>query len=101
MTWRSGWMDFSPGSKKTLKKFKIFYDWEAGNTGTLNATFENYQGDTDLFAIDLTRYPTEYEEYFTNGAMLVELFRLKIEENSLHPIKIKKVVIFYDVEPLL
>lgn len=101
LTWRSGWFDLgSPGYKKQLRKLYVSYD--SSSTGTLNLGFETYNdGNSDSFAINLADHPTEYIEYFTNGSLLGELFRLTITESSLNPIKIKRIVLTYDVEPLV
>lgn len=98
--WRSGWLDLGfPGYKKTLRKMYVYYESES--TGTLNLQFENYEGDTDDYAIDLATYPSNYTEYFHDGAFLGELFRLDISESSLNTFKIKKIILVMDVEPLV
>ena len=98
--WRSGWIDLGqPGYKKTLRKIYIYY--ESDSTGTLNIDVENYGGNTDSFAINLQTYPSEYVEYFANGAFLGELFRFDITEDSLNSLKVKKMIVVYDIEPLI
>lgn len=101
LTWRTGWLDLgAPSYKKTLKK--IYVDYDSVSTGTLNIGFETYgDGNTDIFPIDLSKYPSEYIEYFHNGSLLGELFRITITESSLNPIKIKSIRLVYDVEPLV
>ena len=99
--WRGGWENFgAPSRAKTLKKLYVFYDWNADTTGTLNLTFENYLGDTDTFAIDLYDNPSYYIDYFTDMAFTGNVIRMTIEEDSLNPITIKKVIIVYDVQPI-
>lgn len=98
--WRSGWMDLGyPGYKKTLRKIYVYYESES--TGTLNVQVENYGGQTDTFAINMQTYPSEYVEYFANGAFLGELFRIEITEDSLNSLKVKKIICIFDVEPLV
>lgn len=100
LRWRSGWLDLGvPGYKKLLRKLYVYYD--SDSSGTLNIEFENYQGNTDSFAIDLQDHPSEYVEYFANGAFLGELFRINITESSLNTLKIKKIIFVYDTEPLV
>jgi len=96
--WRSGWLDFLPGYKKTLRKIQVYYE---GIIGTLNLQFENYEGDTDLFAINMADNPNFYQEYFTTGALIGELFRIDITNSDLNPLKIKKIVLVMDIEPLV
>jgi len=96
--WRSGWMDFFPGYKKSLKKMQVYYDTEG--KGTLNIKFSNYEGDNDTFAINLTDYPSIYDEYFTNGTFMGEKFRVDITEDSLYNLKIRGIILTMDIEPL-
>lgn len=96
---RSGWMDLNaPAVTKTLRKIQVDYD--SASTGTLNIGFENYTGQTDSFAIDLAAHPSEYIEYFHDGAFIGESFRMDITESSLNALKIKRIVLTYDLEPL-
>lgn len=100
LEWRSGWLDFNaPAYKKTLRKIQVDYD--SSSSGTLNIGFENYTGQTTSFAINLNTYPSEYIEYFQNGAFLGELFRMDITESSLNALKIKRILLTYDLEPLV
>lgn len=97
LNWESGWLDLdNPGRTKLLRKMIVFHQ---GTTGTLDITFENYEGDTDTFSINLRDHPSNYEEYFTNGAFRGDLFKVKINESSLNPLKVKKIILFYDLEP--
>ena len=99
--WRSGWQNFGYSTRaKTLKKLYVFYDWPANTAGTLNMTFENYLGDTDTFAINLLDNPSYYINYFTDMAFTGNVIRMTIDESSLIPITIKKVIIVYDIEPI-
>jgi hypothetical protein len=97
--WRSGWIDFMPGYNKTLTKIYAYYDVPSGATGTLNIKVENYDGDSDSFAIDYAAYPNYYAEYFTGGSLLGEVFRITINETSLNQVKIKKLIFMYSREP--
>lgn len=100
LRWRTGWLDFgAPAWQKTLRKIQVDYD--SASAGTLNIGFANYAGQTDSFAIDLATYPSEYIEYFHNGAFLGELFRMDITESSLNALKIKRILLTYDLEPLI
>lgn len=99
--WRGGWTDLKyPGYVKSLKKIYCYLD-SPEETGTLTLTFENFEGDTDTFDIDLNTNPEYYSEYFTNGKFIGEQFRLDITEDSLNDIQIKKIIVIYDVEPLV
>ena len=97
MRWRSGWINFQPGYKVTLKKFQIFHE---GTAGTLSVKFSSLDGTTDTFSINLNDYPTDYTEYFTNGALTGEMFRIEISNSDLNPLMVKKIIVVYDVEPL-
>lgn len=98
--WQTGWTDLgAPGFKKLLRKIYVYYD--SVGTGTLNVNFQNYQGNADGFAIDLSAHPNEFVEYFANGSFLGELFMMDITESSLNALKIKKIIIVYDAEPLV
>ena len=99
MHWRSGWTNLgAPGYKKSLKKLYVFHE---GTEGTLTLTFENYEGDTDVFEINLIDNPEYYTEYFTTGKFIGEKFRLDIENDDLHALKIKEIIVIYDIEPLV
>ena len=98
--WESGWNDFGfPGQIKNLKKLYVYY--ESASSGTLNIEFENLEGDTDLFSIDLIKNPTSYVEYFTAGAFTGEFIKLKINESSLDDITIKRIICVYSILPLV
>lgn len=88
------------GHTKKLTKLYVFYEATSAG-GTLTLEFSNQDGDTDTFDIDLTTYPTEYIEYFTDGAFLGEKIKLDINERSLNDLKIKRIYTIYDVEPLI
>ena len=98
--YQSGWFDFGiPGYKKTIRKIYAYYD--SDETGTLDIKLETLAGDEDTFEIDLQAYPTQYVNYTTSGALVGEFFRLDIQETSLNALKFKRLVIYYDVEPLI
>jgi len=99
--WVSGWMNIKPGYKVTLRKIYVYYDWDAEKTGTLNIKWENYEGDSDTFPIDLKKYPKNYFEYFTGGGLTGEAFRYTISETSLNPIRIKSMFVVFTLEPLV
>lgn len=103
--WKGGWNDFS-GSNKDLsaydKELKGIYLWyESEGTGTLTVTFENYEGYTDTFEIDLVSYPNYYADKFTTGVLAGKMFNIDITEDSLNDLKIKKLVVTFDVAPLI
>lgn len=98
--WETGWMDLgAPAYKKTLRK--IYVEYESGSSGTLNINFTNYTGQNSSFTIDLNKYPSEYIAYFNNGAFVGELFQMDISENSLNALKIKRITLMYDIEPIV
>ena len=106
--WRSGWFDLGyPGYVKELKKIYIYYDWPDNTAGNLNVDFESLgmkngiPGETNEFDIDVEENPDYYIEYFIGGKMIGELFRIDITETSLIPLKIEKIIITYDVSPLI
>ncbi len=100
LRWRSGWIDLgNPRDNKQLRKIEVYYD--SASTGTLNIGFDNYTGQTTSFAINLTDNPSQYIEYFENGSFLGKYFRMDIQESSLNPIKIKRIVLVYDIEPYI
>jgi len=97
--WRSGWLDLGyPGYVKELRKIYVYYDWDESVSGILNLDFESIQGETDTFNIDLLEYPDYYIDYFPDGNMIGELIRLDITEDSENPIKIRKIMIVFDVQ---
>src|SRR3990167_4608274 len=99
--WRSRWLNFGlPNNVKTLTKMTIYYsDWLVGASGTLKVNFENFEGDEDSFSIDLAAYPEKYTEYFTDGKFPGTDFRIDIQESSLNPIKIDRIILRYQIEP--
>lgn len=99
--WESGWTDLGyPGRDKTLNTLFVYHD-SPDQTGTLTLTFENFEGDTDEFEINLNNNPTHYVEQFTTGKFRGKLFKLKINESSLNPLTVKRVIVYYDVEPFI
>jgi hypothetical protein len=97
--WKSGWTDLGyPGYVKSLKKIYVYHE---GTAGTLTLTFSNFEGDTDTFNIDLSTYPNSYTEYFTAGKFIGELFNLDITNDDLNSLEIKKIIVIFDVEPLV
>lgn len=98
--WQSGWLDFNaPAYKKSLRK--IYVEYVSGGTGNMNITFNNYTGQSQTFNVNLTTNPSEFIEYFQNGLFSGELFNIDITESSLNPLQIKRIVVYYDIEPLV
>ena len=105
-----GWTDLkAPGYVKALRKVYCFYD-SPDATGTLTLKFNALEYDTntrtyvtvtDTFDINLTTNPQYYTAYFTDGALMGEQFKLDITEDSLNDIKIDKIIVVYDVDPLV
>jgi hypothetical protein len=96
--WESGWVDLMPGYTKGLKKLDLYYESESA--GTLTVEFSNYEGGTNTFTVNLAAYPEHYTEYFTGGKFLGELFKIKVSENSLRDLTIKRMSVLYDIEPI-
>lgn len=98
--WQSGWMDFgAPAYKKYLRK--IYVEYVSGGTGMLNITFNNFTGQSQTFTDNLNTNPSEFIEYFQNGLFQGELFNMDITESSLNALQIKRIVIYYDIAPLV
>lgn len=97
--WRSGWFNLGyPGYVKVLRKVYCLHE---GTIGTIALKFENLEGDSDTFNINLATNPTAYNEYFANGAFIGTWFRLDISETSLYPLNIKQIFMVFDIEPLI
>lgn len=100
LQYESGWFDLGySGYIKQLKKIYCYYESESD--GTLSIEFENLYGETDTFDIDLSENPAMYTEYFTNGMFGGEMFKLNIKESSLNDIKVRKIILVYDVQELI
>ena len=88
-------------------RYTPHYEWDDNTAGTLNVNFESLgmkngtPGETNNFVIDLNDNPDYYIEYFIGGKMIGELFRIDMTESSLNPLKIEKIIIVYDVSPLI
>jgi len=99
MKWEGGWADLGKASQdKVLRQLQVYHE---GSDGTLTITFENSDGDTDSFEIDLSKYPNYYHEYFTTGAFRGRMFKLKINYDDDDKLTIKKIVVIGDTEPLI
>lgn len=99
LQYRTGWLDFGyPGYVKELRKIYVYYEWPEDTSGTLTLTFTSIKGETDTFSIDLLEHPSYYIDYFPEGNLIGEFIRMEIEETSINPLKIKKIMIVYDVE---
>jgi len=96
--YKTGWFDIVPGYVKTLKKLICLHE---GTSGIVTLTFTNLEGDTDTFTIDLSVNPKQYEEYFTTGRFRGTWFNLDISNSDLNSLKIKKIILVYDAEPLV
>ena len=100
--WQGGWDDFGyPGYDKELTKIIVYHSYKENTAGTLNIKFTNFDGETDTFAIDMIENPETYTERFTNGKFLGELFKLDIQESSLNDIRVDKVIVYFNVNPML
>lgn len=98
INWQSGWIDFGSSiNYKLLREIIVIHE---GSSGTLNLKFENFEGDSDTFAINLANNPTKYQERFTGGALRGQQFKLTISNNDINALKIKKILVVYNVEPL-
>lgn len=98
--WKSPWLDLgAPAYKKGLQK--IYVEYESGSTGTMTINLNNYTGQSSSFSVDLQKNPNEFIAYFTNGMFIGELFNIDIVESSLNPLKIKRIVITYNIQPLV
>jgi hypothetical protein len=96
--WISGWSNFGyPLNDKLLRKINVYYESESA--GTLALKFENYEGESDTFSIDLSKYQNFYEEYFTDGALRGRRFKLDVSESSLKKLRIKEIDLIFDLEP--
>jgi len=105
--WRSGLLDLgAPGYRKSLKKFQSFHSGSSGNltytftTLDFNQNTHKYDEVTDIFTINLADYPYYYSDYFTNGSLSGEFMRMDIQESSIDPLSIDKVILTMDGEPL-
>lgn len=95
--WRSGFFDL--GYPDRIKELKWIYVYHSGTSGTLNIQFENLEGDTDTFAIDLSQYHSFYKEAFTSGKFTGQNFRVTITNDDDEPLRVDKIVLKYDVSP--
>ena len=96
--WRSGWNSLeAPAREKTLRTIRVYHE---GESGDLNITFENYNGETDLFEIDLAENKSYYETTFSDGGFSGKEFRILIENNDLIPLTIDRIIVVYDVRPI-
>jgi len=98
LKWETGYLDFTPGYIKALRKIIVTH---AGTTGTLVIKFTNEYGENDQFDINLTTNPTRYEERFTGGVLTGQKFRLDISNSDLSALSLSEILIIYDVEPLV
>lgn len=99
LDWESGYTDFGiKGYKKTLRKIYVFHE---GSSGDLVLTFTTFDNISDTFTIDLAVDQYFYSEYFTEGALTGEKFKLNITHNDISDLKIREIWVIYDVEPLI
>ena len=98
--WESGYTDFGyPGYKKTLR---TVHCWHEGSSGDLILTFTTDDNISDTFTIDLANDSTCYTERFTDGALTGQEVKLGItDDTGVSALKIQKVLVVYDVEPLV
>jgi hypothetical protein len=96
MLWSSGWIDLGlPDSIKALNRLYVFHE---GTSGTLNVKVENFEGDEDTFAIDLSTNPQRYTEAFTTGKFIGQFFKVTITNDDDKPLKVKKIVLGFSDE---
>ena len=95
--WRSGYTDF--GRPSNIKILRSIQTYHSGSAGTLTITVENFEGDSDVFSINLSSNPTTYKEFFTNGAFRGRQFRIDITNNDANALRIDKVILNYSIEP--
>lgn len=99
LEWESGETDLGyPGYLKTLR---TVYCRHEGQSGDLILTFTTDENITDTFTIDLANDTKYYTERFTEGALTGELFKLNVYNSDMYPLKIKKVWVVFDIEPLV
>ena len=99
LRWRSGFMDLGfPGQTKELKEIIVYHRVDEGTTGTYTITFENFEGDSDTFTIDVSETPTMYKEKFLDSKFIGELIRMDIQESSLNNFILEKIEVRYDVQ---
>jgi len=96
---QTGDIDFKlPGYTKLLRKLYIEHE---GTAGEFVVLFTNEESETDSFTVDLTTDDSNYAEYFTDGAFLCETVNITVTKSDLNDFKIKRLIIVYDVEPLV
>jgi len=96
---QTGDIDFNlPGYTKLLRKLYIEHE---GTAGEFVVLFTNEESETDSFTVDLTTDDSNYAEYFTDGAFLCETVNITVTKSDLNDFKIKRLIIVYDVEPLV
>lgn len=99
LEWESGYTDLGyPGYDKTLRKIYVFHE---GTSGELVLKFTTRQNISDTFTIDLSQDTTYYMERPTGGALTGEYFKLNIKNSDMFPLKVEKIVIVFDAEPLV
>ena len=108
--YRTGWLDYgNPGYVKELTKIYVYYDWPDNTAGTLNLSFSTIgtgqptesfpsQEQTKSFSIDLLAHPDYYVEYFPDGNLIGEFIQMEMSESSANPIRIRKVIVVYNVQ---
>ena len=108
--WESGVMDLGGGDlPKRIKEIHVFYE---GTSGTMTFEFDNAQGDTYSFDIDLSVDPTntEDDEYFGTATDKIFVYippfdtvptgrrwTYKIEETGTTQWKVRRIVTRFDV----
>lgn len=99
LEWISGWTDLGvSGQNKVLKSIVVYYE---GTEGNATIKFENYEGESDSFTINMVTDDGYYAEKFTNGMFLGEKFKMSITKDDLYDLKIKEITVVYDIEPLV
>ncbi len=99
LEWEGGWTNFKhDGYKLTLRKLYVLHN---GTSGDLVLTFTAFEGHQDTFTIDLANNTKYYTEYFSEGAITSEYFKLNIQNSDLYALDIDKIYVMYDIEPLI
>ena len=95
--YQTGWLDF--GEPSRVKVIRSIESYHTGTTGNLVIEIENFEGDSDSWTIDLSRYPSRYKERTTTGALVGRVFKIDVTNIGVEPFELSKLIIKYDSEP--
>ena len=99
LRWTSGWLDFGHETRpKVLRTLETYHE---GTTGEITITVENFEGETDVFTINLSTNPNQYRENFTGGAMQGTKFKVDVVSTGITALRIDKILITGDTEPFV